>query len=384
MAEGPSVSPHEIYGIKVKESNSFWILEDKSLVIRERDKNLNLTRKAFTITPYTFSSQDEVMHHEVVLKCSCEEGKSESKIITQSLPLFQTKDALSDFVKKRREKVCFHVKTVSLPLFTLTDSQSYYQFVNDTRDLEFPCHEGPIAFLSETPRVIAVNDEISWSALVPFGKHSGLVCTAAVCAPLKNKCSHIERYQERCGEENIEPVMFGACNDNPINTVRSSYPIPFPPNRELQEKNFNLANGFESYPTEIRPEKELMDGCCPCEEKYRWEAEKRVGTAKILTTSALITKTRTKEGTQDISVYVGITNRCRCKLSPDAQRHGLLNVDNVNFISHATLLLFLAIVVHGTPSFNLFSNMLYNVYWWSTGTQDISIMRMYEIVRPGT
>ena len=159
--------------------------------------------------------------------------------------------------------------------------------------------------------------------------------------------------------------------------------IPFPLNQELQERCLNLANGLETYPAEIHPEKEMLDGFCPCDEKNPWEAEIKIGTAKILTSTALIDKTRTDNGMQDIKVYVATTNRCSCKLSPDGQRHALLNVNNQYFIHYSTLLLFLSIIVHGTPSFNLFTNILHNVYWWSTGMQNLSITRMYKIVRPG-
>ena len=228
-----------------------------------------------------------------------------------------------------------------------------------------------------------VHDGISWSVLGPFGAKSALCCLSALCSPKPQDCSHMEFYISDREAKGIDPKLFTACSDDPVNNVRSKNAIPFPLTPEMQEKSHNLAVGLENFPNEIRPAESQFAGCCECDGKYPWAEQIRVGTANILTPSAVIDQTCTDGQFSEIAVFAGVTNRCQCKLNPDGKLQTLLNVDNKNFITYSCLFLFLSILLRGHPSFNLFAHILCDTYSWSNGKEPWTFGGILKIVRPG-
>ena len=61
----------------LKKNSAFWLLEDNHLVMRDCDKDGNLTRSAVVISPKTFSSFEDQTKLEMTLTCSCKEANSE-------------------------------------------------------------------------------------------------------------------------------------------------------------------------------------------------------------------------------------------------------------------------------------------------------------------
>ena len=160
----PPLTPEEMYALKLWSAGAFigyFIMEDKALIVREKDKNCALTRKAVVITPCSFSvggSQRE----EIVLKCSCSDAKSENSIISETLPIFDRDRNIEHFVSLRNKNACIHVKTVMLPLFQVQENLPYADFLkkydddDDGDDNETVAMiEGPVADLIEAPRLIA-------------------------------------------------------------------------------------------------------------------------------------------------------------------------------------------------------------------------------------
>lgn len=281
------------------------------------------------------------------------------------------------------DKYCDHAKVVSSSSFLVDDGIRYLDLVRDQEEVSLPLYEGPVAPLSEKPKLIAVDDGISWAVLGAFGSNSALTCCSASCSNMASGCSHLDRYKGRCDEEGTDPELIGAGSDTPMNTTRSTKPIPFPLPRDLQTKCHDFASGKQHYPNVIQLEADLFDGTCSCDQKNRWVNQRKLGKAKIITPGAVIDQIWTDGQASDISVYVGYTENCSCTLSPDGQSIGLLNVDDRHFITYSSLLLFLSILIHGTPTFNLFATMLHYVYWFTTGAKDFSVAEMRRIVRPG-
>ena len=379
--EEQSLSREELYALKLRSNGSFWVLDDKSLVIRDKGKNVQLTRKGVVLTPCSFSVQGQYLE-KVLLKCTCVDAKSEYKILSNSLPIFQMEKSLLDFVSLRQQKACDHVKTALSSTFFIQDDITYMRFINENAEFDIETIDGPVAYLSEKPRLIAVHDCISWSVLGAFGAKSGLTCSSAQCTALQSRCSHMECYQGKCDDMGIDPQLFGACNDDPINEVRSSSPIPFPLSPELQTKCHSLGMGWAHHPAEIHPEPDRLLGTCNCDEKNPWVEEICIGPGKVLTSSAWVDRTMENGEVKSIKVFVGVTNKCKCKLSADGQSHALLNVDDRHFLSYSLLFFLLSLLIHGTPSFNLFSNMLHDVYHWCTGDEQ-TLSKIRKVVRPG-
>ena len=375
-------TPENLYSVKLRSADAFWLLEDKSIVIREKDRNFALTRNGVVLTPCSFFAHGTGVEC-TFLKCSCAHAKNEYSILSDSLPMFEMEKNLRDFAALRQKNACIHVRTVMNPIFYIKDDLTYEAFVSNHQEFDIPMLDGPVAHLSDRPRLIAVHDQITWSVLSSFGAKSGLSCASAQCTDVQSRCTHMERYQVICEDLGEDPQLFAACSDEPINNVRSQEPIPFPLSTELQKKCRDIAMGMDYLPSEIHPEPERLRGTCGCPEKHPWMDEVCIGTAKILTASALVDKTVENGEVKDISVYVGVTKKCKCRLSADGQALTLLNVDNKHFIAYPLLLLFLSILVHGAPSFNLFSNMLVDVYHWSID-EKLRLGLVKNIVRPGT
>ena len=165
----PPLTPEEIYALKLRTSGGFWILEDKTLVIQGKDKNASLTRKGYVLTPCCFLVGGTA-REKVILKCTCHDAKEEYSIISNTLPIFQSEKDFVDFVSLREKKACMHVKTVLLPLFYIWDSITYSEFIKDYDETDVPMLDGPVAFLCDHPRLIAVNDGITWAV---FGRLEG-------------------------------------------------------------------------------------------------------------------------------------------------------------------------------------------------------------------
>ena len=376
----------EIYCAKLRTvENSYWLLDDDhSIALRCKGKNNAFTRKAVVVTPRPFSTHENINNNVILLKCSCAEAKGENKIISEAFTILDSDQKLNDFVKKRTDTYCIHAKVVSLPSFLIHDEICYLDFVREQAEVSLNIHEGPVAPLCSKPRLIAVHGGISWAVLGAFGSKSGLSCCAASCSSTASRCSHMERYKGRCEDEGVDPVLFGACDDEPENKTRSKKPIPFPLPIDLQTKCQDLASGKQQYPTTIRPDDDdLFGGTCPCEQRNPWVNQRRHGKAQIMSPGTVIDQIWNNGEASEIEVYVGYTDYCNCTLSPDGQSLGLINVDDKHFLTYSSLLLFLSILIHGTPTFNLFATMLFDVYFWSTCKTGVTLDKMRKIVRPG-
>ena len=194
----------------------------------------------------------------------------------------------------------------------------------------------------------------------------------------------MKRYISDCELQDLDPEVCTASSEEPVLSVKSTVKIPFfPLPLDLAERNHRLASGLESWPAEIRPEEELFNGTCDCEKLNCWKYQEKIGTARILTPSTIISKTQDNGIIKDIEVFVGKTETCKCTLSPDCQSLTLINVDNRSFVSYSTLTLFHSILGHGSPSCYLFSNLLKSTYAWSSTTENLSFDKFQRIIRPG-
>ena len=254
-----SPTPEELYALRLRGAELYWLLEDNTIAVRDCGEVYGITRRGVVLTPCSFIAENV---QKSILKCSCQDGMSENILISDTLPIIESELRLNDFIKRRQKNYCIHARTVLLPSFFIKDGITYANLINPNTEINIPVIEDSIAYLSERPRLIAVNDEVSWSILGVFGSKGGLVCLSAQCSNNQSKCSHLEYYVRKCNERGIDPQLYTACNDDPINTVRSERTIPFPLSAELQLKCQNLSNGLEHYPNEIRPEQGKLEGCC--------------------------------------------------------------------------------------------------------------------------
>ena len=375
----------DAYVKKVVETGNIWLLDHNCVVICTLDKSNRLSRKAVLITPTSFTSQQNYQLRETIFQCSCIEAEKEHLLISKAHVCFASTKQLECFADSRKEQYCIHALAALNENFLIRGEMSYWALINEHECDDNLANDGPVSFLLEVPKLIAVHDGLTWGVLGPFGARNGLVCLLSTCKEQKNRCSHRKKYIDHCEERDVDPELFTASTEEPLISVLSSKKIPFfPLPIELAHANHMLSSGLLRWPAQISPEQDTLEnGHCPCEKQNSWTFEERVGIARIFTPSTIINKTIEGGVAKDIEVFVGKTDSCTCQLNADCQSLTLLNVDNKNFVSYSALSLFHAILGHGTPSCYIFANMLRSSYAWSSATESLSYSLVYKVIRSG-
>ena len=188
-------STTDAYVQKLLMTKHFWLLDDNYLIIRERDKTNRLSRRAVVVSPQTFTSQDNYESRVTILRCSCPQAEEEHKLISKAPICFASTNKLQHFADSRREKYCIHLLAALSENFIVRGEISYRDLLIDyDNDIYNEEENGPVSFLLDLPKLIAVHDGMTWGVMGPWGVKNGLVCFLSTCKEMKNRCSHLKKY----------------------------------------------------------------------------------------------------------------------------------------------------------------------------------------------